>query len=480
MLIASRQDRERLGLAQALEACRCYSPQGRRLKAAHRYYSPEEKELLEEELTAVNRLLEYAGSQTADRLTVQAILGHLRDLRGSLASLKKGYLLDITELFELKQAARLIGKLAGHASLARKAGVTLTALPELEALLDPAGLGTSGFYLYDEYSPHLAQLRRDRALLENKLEGGQGDRPALLAERRCLVEEEEKEEEAVRRQLCERIKPYAAPLQENLDQAGRLDFRLAKAELALRWGASRPDLMEAGERTILEHFYHPPIEQQLLARGASYERQTLVVEKGTTVLSGPNMGGKSVSLKALALSLLLLHMGYFPPAAYVATPLFDFVGYSSDHLDTTKRGLSSFASEMVSLRDLVDLSKRSRGFILIDEPCRGTNPREAAALVGALSRFFAQKPGSLVLATHYLVPAGEGIRHIRIRGIQEEALQAVLGSETRQLTDQEAIRRIESLMDYSLEAVDDGAGPQEAAVRLAGWLGMDEELLDLL
>ena len=230
MLIASRQDRERLGLAQALEACRCYSPQGRRLKAAHRYYAPEEKELLEEELTAVNRLLEYAGSQTADRLTVQAILGHLRDLRGSLASLKKGYLLDITELFELKQAARLIGKLAGHASLARKVGVTLTALPELEALLDPAGLGTSGFYLYDDYSPRLAQLRRDRALLENKLEGGQGDRPALLAERRCLVEEEEKEEEAVRRQLCERIKPYAAPLQENLDQAGRLDFRLAKAE----------------------------------------------------------------------------------------------------------------------------------------------------------------------------------------------------------------------------------------------------------
>ncbi len=480
MLIASRQDRERLGLAQALEACRCYSPQGRRLKAAYRYYSPEEKGLLEAELTAIDRLSDFVKNKKAELLDIQGLLAHLRDLRGSLAGLKKGRLLDITELFELKQTARLIRKLADHQVPAEKAGVTLKALPELESLLDPSGLGTSGFYLYDDYSPRLAQVRRERSLLENRLEGGLGDRPALLAERRRLIEEEEKEEGIVRRRLCEAIRPYEVPLQENLDQAGQLDFRLAKAGLALHWGASRPILLEAGERAILEEFHHPVIEGHLLARGGVYVRQTLAVEKGSTVLSGPNMGGKSVTLKALTLSLVLLHLGYFPPAAYLASPLFDFVSYSSDHLDTTKRGLSSFASEMVSLRDLVDRSRKARGFLVIDEPCRGTNPREATALIGALCRFFARGPGSLVLATHYPIPAGDGIRHIRIKGIQEEALRAVLGAGPRQVTDPEAIRRIEALMDYSLEAVEGDALPQEGAIRLARWLGMDEEVLDLL
>lgn len=481
MLVMTRQDRERLGLAQVLEACLCYSPQGRQLKAAGQYFAPGDRAGLEEELAALEGLQDQVCHHRAHVLEVQSLLGHLRDLRGTMEGLRKGRTLDLTELFEIKEACRFIRKLANFKALTARAGVRIQSVPQVEALLDPAGQGTSGFSLYDDYSSRLAALRKERAGLEREMEEAKGpQRLALLARRSELVAGEEEEEALVRQDLSQKLRPHGEALEQNLKEAGRLDFRLAKAVLAQAWGAGRPDILDAGETAILEGFFHPLVEVQLQARGGDYERQTITLEAGTTVLSGPNMGGKSVSLKAMTLSVLLIHLGYFPPASYAAIPLFDFVSYSSDHFDTTRKGLSSFASEMVRLRDDLALSKAQRGLVVVDEPCRGTNPREASALIGALARCYARKPGVFVLATHYPTPVGPGIRHIRIKGMMEEALQGVMGSEKKSLTDEEAIRRIESLMDYSLEAVDGKTVPQEGAVRIAAWLGMDEELLTLL
>ncbi|NLA81490.1 MAG: hypothetical protein GX849_01405 [Clostridiaceae bacterium] len=480
MLVISRQDRERLGLAQVLEACRCYSPQGRRLKAAGHYFGPRDRPELEAELSAIEALKDQLGHHQAQVLEVQSLLGHLRDLRGTMESLRKGRTLALTELFEIKEAARLIHKLAGFKTLIKRAGVHLLPMPQVQSLLDPTGQGRSGFSLYDDYSARLAGLRRERAQLEREMEDQGHNKEVLEARRRELIAGEREEEALVRQDLSQKLSPHAKALADNLEAAGRLDFRLAKADLALAWGASRPTILDEGQTIILEAFFHPQIQAHIRARGGAYERQTITLEAGTTVLSGPNMGGKSVSLKAMTLALLLIHMGYFPPAAFAASPLFDFVSYSSDHFDTTRKGLSSFASEMVRLRDDLARSKEQRGLIVIDEPCRGTNPREASALIGALVRTYAKKQGAFILATHYPTPSGPGIRHIRIKGLMEEALQAGMASDKKDLSDEEAIRRIESLMDYSLEAVEGGKSTQEGAVRIAAWLGMDQELLALL
>lgn len=481
MLVISRQDRERLGLAQVLEACRCYSPQGRRLKAAGHYFGPRDRSKLETELSAIEGLRDQLCHHQAQVLEVQSLLGHLRDLRGTIESLGKGRTLALTELFEIKEAVRLIHKLAGFKTLLKRAGVDLAAMPQVQSLLDPTGQGRSGFSLYDDYSERLAALRKERAQLEREMDQAQDhDKGVLQAKRQDLIAEEREEEALVRQDLSQKLSPHAEALAENLEAAGRLDFRLAKADLALAWGAGRPTILDEGQTIILEAFFHPQIQAHIQARGGAYERQTITLEAGTTVLSGPNMGGKSVSLKAMTLALLLIHMGYFPPAAFAASPLFDFVSYSSDHFDTTRKGLSSFASEMVRLRDDLARSREQRGLIVTDEPCRGTNPREASALIGALVRTYAKKRGAFILATHYPTPSGPGIRHIRIKGLMEEALQAVMATDKKDLSDEEAIRRIESLMDYSLEAVEGGRTAQEGAVRIAAWLGMDQELLALL
>lgn len=481
MLLIKRQDRERLGLSQALEACHCLTPQGKALKQKHYFYAPDESGLLEAELSAVENLVEYLKHHPLEVRKARGHLAHFRDLRGTLAGLSKNRVLEVTELFEIKQAVRLLHKLLDIPALLARADVTIHALPAVETLLDPKGLGTSGFYLYDDYSPLLASLRHARAELEKGLEQAkEEDRPALLRERGLLLDREEGEELAVRSALCQQLASHEKDLSDNLEAVGRLDFRLAKAQLALRWGASKPRLLKPGETAVLEQFYHPVIEGHLVSRGAAYVRQTLTMAQGTSVLTGANMGGKSVTLKAVTLSMILIHLGYFPPAAYAAVPLFALISYSSDHFDTTKRGLSTFASEIVKIRDDIRQSRQMPGFVVLDEPLRGTNPREATALVRALCRFYARLPGILMVATHYDVPAGEGIRHLRLRGIQAEDLEAIMGIAKAPPSDEEAIRQIEALMDYSIEAVDGSAAVPTAAVRIAGWLGLDQEVLDHL
>ncbi len=481
MLLINRQDRERLGLSQVLEACQCLTPQGKRLKLKHYYYTPDKNQLLEDELSAVERLLEYVKHHSPEVRNARGHLAHFRDLRGTVAGLSKNRRLEITEFFEIKQAVHLLHKLLEIPGLLTRADITIHPLPEVESLLDPRGLGTSGFYLYDDYSLLLASLRHKRAALEKRLERVQGeDRTALLRERGLLLDQEEEEELAVRSALCSQLAPYESILSANLEAVGRLDFRLAKAQLALRWGASKPLLLKAGETAVLEHFHHPLIEEHLASRGAAYERQTITMAQGTSVLTGANMGGKSVTLKAVTLSLILVHLGYFPPADYAATPLFGFISYSSDYFDTTKRGLSTFASEIVKIRDDIRQARQMPGFVVLDEPLRGTNPQEATALVGALCRFYANLPGVLMVATHYEVPAGDGIRHLRLRGIQTGDLEEIIKMTKLPPSDEEAVRRIEALMDYSIEALDGSGAVPAGAIRIAGWLGLDDQVFEYL
>ncbi len=480
MLIISRRDEERLGLQQVLDACRCYSPQGRQLKAKRTFYKPSDRALLEREFDAIESLIAFLNRHPKDVRRASVTLGRFRDLHGTLSGLEKNRPLEVTELFEIKQALQLFRELSSMEPLLRAASVSVTAMTEAEALLDPGDRKTSGFYLYDEYSPRLAELRKHRSAIERRMESGEAcAREALLTERASLVAEEEREEVAVRARLTEALTVYLDKLKANFSAVGVLDFRLARAVLADNWGSGKPTLLEEGASAILEDMSHPVVEEDLRKRGAAFVRQSISLPPGTIVLSGPNMGGKSVALKSMTLALVLIQLGYYPPTAASATPLYEFISYSSDHLDTTKRGLSSFGNEIVRIRDDAALARQKRGLVVMDEPCRGTNPEEATALVGALARFYGNQRGSFVISTHYRVPGGDDIAHVRIRGIQSEALDDV-ASDGLPASDREAVSRIEALMDYRLEHVGGGASVPTDAIRIAELLGLDKEILALI
>ena len=314
MLIISRRDEERLGIPQVLDACRCYSPQGRQLKAMRTFYKPSDRVALEKELDAIESLIAFINEHPRDIRRASVTLGRFRDLHGTLSGLEKSRLLEVTEFFEIKQALGLFRELSALEPLLRASSVKVTAMPEAEALLDPGDRKTSGFYIYDEYSSLLAKLRKQRVSVERRLEEGDAcTRESLLAKRASIVADEEREEAAVRARLTDAFAVHLEELKANFSAVAVLDFRLARAVLADRWGAGKPSLLNEGDSATLEDMSHPVIEEDLQKRGATFVRQSVSLPQGTTVLSGPNMGGKSVALKSMTLALVLIQLDIIRP-----------------------------------------------------------------------------------------------------------------------------------------------------------------------
>ena len=96
-----------------------------------------------------------------------------------------------------------------------------------------------------------------------------------------------------------------------------LDLLLAKARLARRFGCVRPEIDPQG-RVEASDMIHPEVADHLRARGGAFTPVSLMLERGTTVITGANMGGKSVSLKSTTLNLLLAPLRWASPPALPA------------------------------------------------------------------------------------------------------------------------------------------------------------------
>jgi hypothetical protein len=135
----------------------------------------------------------------------------------------------------------------------------------------------------------------------------------------------------------------------------------------------------------------------------------------------------------------------------------------------------------------------------MDEPCRGTNPSDATAIVQALCNVYSKSNSTFLIATHYHVRKASGIRFYQVRGINPDALSELASyrysppktdvteddspptlskiSLKLQHEDLTRVRRIQNLMDYRLEEIDGVHQSPSGAIKIAELLGVDEELL---
>ena len=135
----------------------------------------------------------------------------------------------------------------------------------------------------------------------------------------------------------------------------------------------------------------------------------------------------------------------------------------------------------------------------MDEPCRGTNPSDATAIVQALCNVYGKSNSTFLIATHYHVRKSSGIRFYQVRGISPDALaelatyryssvdpietEANIPATASNLTvimkheDLTRVRRIQNLMDYRIEEIDGVNQSSSGAIKIAELLGVDEELL---
>ncbi len=215
----------------------------------------------------------------------------------------------------------------------------------------------------------------------------------------ALRELELKEKKEIERILAELSSEAAAHREDiNLDYTllVQLDVIFAKAKLAYRMRAWAPIMNDTG-KIELRKARHPLIDSQKvvpisLRLGSDFD---------TMIITGPNTGGKTVTLKTIGLLTLMAECGLHIPAGDGSTlSTFDAILADIGDEQSIAQSLSTFSSHMRTIVDVVEQCD-DRTLVLYDELGAGTDPAEGAALAIALIEF-SRKMGSRVVATtHY-------------------------------------------------------------------------------
>ncbi|HEY9432770.1 MAG TPA: DNA mismatch repair protein MutS [Blastocatellia bacterium] len=234
------------------------------------------------------------------------------------------------------------------------------------------------------------------------------------------------------RQVCAEISRHADRISQVAAGVARIDICAALAECAARYSYVRPELNEGGEIVISEG-RHPMIERRLSDSGDEAERRfapndTRLSSAGAAnggadggpqimLLTAPNMAGKSVYLRQVALICLLAQIGAFVPAEVaklgVVNHIFTRVGLH----DYTLRGHSSFMVEMIETAHILNHAT-SRSLILLDEVGRGTSTADGLSIARAVIEFLHNNPrvaAKTLFATHYheLTDAADYLPRVR-------------------------------------------------------------------
>ena len=215
-----------------------------------------------------------------------------------------------------------------------------------------------------------------------------------------------------------------------------------------------------------------PLQESLERRDRAYTPLSFEL-RSVSVITGPNMGGKSAALQMCGFIAACAAWGVPVPAASAEVGLFAaIIRLASGGEDPDRDALlSSFGSEVVALRAVLE-SPLQTTLVLVDEFARTTNPLEARALSVALAQVLQQRGASALFASHLdgLAEAA-GVRHFAVAG-----LRALPGA-TPTLDLAEALAAIGAAMDYRIVRVDAGGHVPTDAIALAGLLGLGDAFI---
>lgn len=467
------KEKNDLGLEYVLDQIRTQSPYGKAVKKRLAFYRPEEREALKEELELTHRVSLLLPRITALHEEISRAFMRIRDIHRSAERLKDGCTLTDLEFFELKGFLVIQNDLAACMDRLDFPGERILRMDSILALLDPERNGMDTFHIYSTYSAELARIRREKDELEKavRLTESETDRKALLDRRRKTVCAEEDEEYRIREALSQRIRPSSEALLKNMETIGRLDFLLAKAVLAASHETALPVLTE-GDAIVMTDGWNPFMESILEKTGRSFCRVSLTLKAGSTVITGANMGGKSVTMRTFVLNTALTHLGILPFAGAFVTPVLTSIHLLSEDMENMDRGLSSFGGEVVRIREILFSLGSSPSLIVLDEPAKGTSPVEGTAIVGGLLNHFRKGRHFLLASTHYDLMPEDGVTRYQVKGLKGIDIGSFLDSGEAEKT---RIRRLSDSMDYSLEEWD-GKPASGDAIRISELLGLPQEL----
>lgn len=435
---------------------------------------------LETELNNVERAIATFADFKHDYSLIERTMMTMKDIRKTLSRMRDASL-DNVELFELKrfllQLERIAPAYARLNEAARFSGIEIAADTEALDILDCDGTRTATFMISDRMSDALKRIRDEKRGIELKIRmsGSASEAERLKAERTVIAAREQEEEARIRREITTRLEPHVKTIERYIDGIGRLDFTIARARLAMRFNAAKPSL--GGESVELMGMTNPMIAEALESRGKRFMPVSVRFERGTTVITGANMGGKSVSMKTAVLNVLLAHCGMYVFAKSAKIPYFDGMHIVAEDMEDSRRGLSSFGAEIVELSKTVELAHgERRSLIILDELARGTNPDEGARIVQGTVKSLSRLNAVSVLTTHYDGVAQFATKHYRVVGLKN--IDERLMKERIAARGESGVSVIEDCMDYRLEEMDGECPVPQDALKICEMLSIDGELLD--
>jgi DNA mismatch repair protein MutS2 len=218
-----------------------------------------------------------------------------------------------------------------------------------------------------------------------------------------LEHEEIKEVQKILRALTARMQVYAPLLSSYLSVAGEYDFIRAKARLALDMNAQLPNLVDRAHIHLVDA-YHPLLYLYYKISGKKTIPVTLTLDDKNRILviSGPNAGGKTVTMKTIGLNQLMLQSGLLVPVSAVSTmgifkQLFIHIGDTQ----SIEFELSTYSSHLMHMKYFMEVAN-GKTLFFIDELGSGSDPNLGGAFAEVIMEELCKKHSFGVVTTHYL------------------------------------------------------------------------------
>jgi DNA mismatch repair protein MutS2 len=220
-----------------------------------------------------------------------------------------------------------------------------------------------------------------------------------------LLEEEQVEIHRILLEMTQRIGTLADSILAAVDVLAELELQFAKAGFAEDYNCvevQHASPRDGPPRLLLHNARHPLLERNLKAKGASVVPLSVELEgeRRQLIITGPNTGGKTVTLKTIGLLALMAQSGIPVPADRAELPVFDAVLADIGDYQSIEQNLSTFSAHVTNI-DFISRTATPKSLVLLDELGSATDPEEGAALAVAIAEHFHRIGCISVISTHH-------------------------------------------------------------------------------
>ncbi|HEY8365336.1 MAG TPA: endonuclease MutS2 [Haloplasmataceae bacterium] len=211
-----------------------------------------------------------------------------------------------------------------------------------------------------------------------------------------LKHDELEEVNKILKALTISVSQYGEELLNNVELVKRIDFIFAKAKFAKENACIKPIINDEGRIKIFKG-RHPLIDPIIVVPNDIFLGESF----NTMIITGPNTGGKTVTLKTLGLFTLMMQAGLLVPAnEQTELAVFDNIFADIGDEQSIEQSLSTFSSHMKNIIYITD-HITINSLVLLDELGAGTDPKEGAALAISLLNYLGERGARIIATTHY-------------------------------------------------------------------------------